>query len=361
MSDLNQDKRILVVGAGAVGAYVGGHLSCHGFDVTLADPWPEHIAAIREGGLKLEGTTAEEAVTAYPRVMHLTDLQSLNREAPFHNVLLSVKSYDTDWAAHLAALYLAEDGYVVSLQNAINEHRIADVVGVERTLGCIASKIVVELVSPGHVIRGVAKGGAKHTVFRVGEYDGSMSDRAAALANALSHIDSAKATENLAGERWTKLVQNAMSNCVSAATGLPVKAYLNEERARRVSIRLAGEAVAVGLSLGYQLELINGLPGADWVTAGEALASGANQSEVLARVEEKLLAGAASMSDGARPSMAQDIGKGRRTEINELNGEVVRRSWEKGIETPFNAAMQSAVQQVEQGAVDPGLDLLPMP
>jgi 2-dehydropantoate 2-reductase len=361
MTDLHLDKRILVIGSGAVGAYVGGHLSCNGYDVTLVDPWPDHIMEIHERGLKLEGITTEEAALARPRALHITDLQYLNRESPFHNVLLSVKSYDTDWAAHLAALYLAEKGYIVSLQNAVNEHRIAEVVGEERTVGCIASKIVVELIAPGHVVRGVAKGGAKHTVFRVGEYNGSTSARTEALANALSHIDSAKVTNNLAGERWTKLVQNAMSNCVSAATGLPVKAYLNEERARRVSIRLAGEAVAVGQAHGYQLETINGLPSSDWIAASATLARGANRSEDLAKVEERLLTGAARMSDGARPSMAQDVAKGRRTEINELNGEVVRRGRAKGIETPFNSAMQSAVQQVEQGTVDPGLDLLPMP
>ncbi len=353
------DKRILVMGAGAVGGYVGGHLQAAGYDITLADPWPDHIEAIRAQGLRLEGTTPEEAVTCHPRALHLTELQGLSREAPFQTILLSMKSYDTSWAAQLAALYLADDGCMVSLQNAINEHKIAALVGWQRTLGCIASKIVVELVAPGHIIRGVAKGGAKHTVFRVGECDNEIRPRTEALAAALSHIDSAKVTPNLSGERWTKLVQNAMSNCVSAATGLPVKAYLNEPRSRHVSIRLAAEAAAIGLALGHQLETINGLPAEKWVEAGKTMADGVNDAAALKEAEEILLAGAARMSDGARPSMAQDIAKQRRTEIDELNGEVVRRAQELGIAVPTNAAMQKVVQRVERGDAVPGLDLLP--
>ena len=359
LSDLSEDRRILVLGAGAVGCYVGGHLQAAGYEVTVADPWPEHIEAIRRDGLRLEGTTPQEAATTHPRALHLTDLQSLSREPPLSTIFLSVKSYDTDWAARLAALYLADEGCLVSLQNGINESRIADAVGWRRTVGCIASRIVVELVAPGHVIRCVAKGGTRHTVFRVGECDGSVTARSEALATALSYVDSAKATANLAGERWSKLVLNAMSNCVSAATGLRVRAYLNEERSRHTSIRLAGEAVGVGLALGHELEPINGRPGEDWVAAGLALAEGANRSPALDLVEEKLLAGAARVSDSARPSMAQDIAKGRRTEIDELNGEVVRRAGEHGIDVPFNAHMRKTVLRVECGEAVPGLDLLP--
>ncbi len=350
--------RILVFGAGAVGGYVGGHLLRSGHDVVMADPWPEHVDMMNGHGLRLEGTTPEEAAHVRPRALHLTELQGQLREAPFDMVLLSMKSYDTAWAARLAALYLGDDAPMVSLQNAINEPALAEAVGPARTMGCIASKIVVELIGPGHIVRRVAKGGDKHTVFRVGELDGGIKPRTEALAQALAAIDSAKATGNLPGERWSKLVQNAMSNCVSAASGLTVRAYTEEALARRLSIRLAGEAVSVGLALGHQLELINGLAPEAWVAAGDDLARGANESPEVAAIEAKMLAGAARMTERARPSMAQDIAKGRRTEINELNGEVVRRARELGLDVPANQAMVAAVQQVERGQVEPGLKLL---
>ncbi len=75
------DKRIVVVGAGAIGGYTGGNLAHNGFDVTLVDPWPEHVEAIRKDGLSLEGITAEESVVARPKTLHLTELQHLDDPA----------------------------------------------------------------------------------------------------------------------------------------------------------------------------------------------------------------------------------------------------------------------------------------
>jgi 2-dehydropantoate 2-reductase len=71
------DKRIVVVGAGAIGGYTCGNLANNGFDVTLIDAWPEHIEAIRKNGLRLEGVTPEETIVVHPKTLHLTELQHL--------------------------------------------------------------------------------------------------------------------------------------------------------------------------------------------------------------------------------------------------------------------------------------------
>jgi len=147
------EKRIAVIGAGAIGGYTGGQLAHNGFDVTLIDPWPEHVETIRKDGLALEGMTEEEFVCARPRTMHLTEAQQLAKEKPIDIAMVAVKSYDTEWMTQLVKPYLAPGGYVVSLQNCINEERIANIVGWGRTLGCIASRISVELFEPGKVRR----------------------------------------------------------------------------------------------------------------------------------------------------------------------------------------------------------------
>lgn len=133
------DKRIVVVGAGAIGGYTGGNLAHNGFDVTIVDPWPEHVEAIRRDGLSLEGITADKSVVAHPKMLHLTELQHLAKERPIDIAFISVKSYDTEWAATMIRQYLAPTGYVVSLQNCINEERIAAIVGWGRTVGAIAA------------------------------------------------------------------------------------------------------------------------------------------------------------------------------------------------------------------------------
>ena len=350
------NERILIIGAGAVGAYVGGYFARAGLDVILADPWPAHVEHMQAHGLRLEGMTEAECFESRPRAMHFTDLQSLSKEKPADIAYVCVKSYDTPWAAALARTYLASDGFVVSLQNGINEDAIAAVVGWNKTIGCIASKIVVELVEPGFVRRSVTKGGESYTVFRVGEPHGRITPRVERIHGLLSDIDSAKVTTNLWGERWSKLVQNAMGNGLSAASGMSNKQFTQNETTRRLSIRLAGEAVRAGLLQGLSLEKISGLEPEQWVTAADELTSGANDTPTLDAMEERMLAQAERMSDTARPSMGQDMIKGRRTEIEFLNGLVVARAKEFGIEAPANAGLIAAVQSVERGDAPAGIE-----
>src|SRR5437764_1088281 len=171
------DKRIVVVGAGAIGGYTGGNLAHNGFDVTLVDPWPEHVETIRRDGLALEGVTPDEFVLARPKTLHLTELQHLAKERPIDIAFISVKSYDTEWAATMIRQYLAPTGYVVSLQNCINEERIAGVVGWGRTVGAIAAILSAELYAPGKIRRTGAKNPPGHEVYRVGEVHGRMTQR----------------------------------------------------------------------------------------------------------------------------------------------------------------------------------------
>jgi 2-dehydropantoate 2-reductase len=355
---MSNDPRILIVGAGAVGGYVGGYFARAGVDVTLVDPWPAHVAAMQANGITLEGLTPEECFTTPVRAIDLTDLQGLIKEQPIDIAFCCVKSYDTAWAATLINEYLAPGGFVVSLQNSINEDTIAKAVGWGRTIGCIAAKIAVELTEPAVIRRGVPLGGDKHTVFRVGEAHGRITPRIEQIRAMLADIDSAKTTSNLWGERWSKLVANAMANGVSAATGFSSGEFNAERITRRLSIRIAGEAARVGLAQGFDLEAINGLPAEIWDAAGQEADSGANDAEALRTVEDKLQSGGNAWRPGARPSMGQDIQKGRRTEIDYLNGLVARRGQELGIATPANQGLVDAVRQVERGTVAPGLDVV---
>jgi 2-dehydropantoate 2-reductase len=336
--------RIAFMGAGAVGSYVGGHFSRAGADVTLIDPWPDHVEAIKRDGLHLEGTQGEHL--ARPRALHLHEAQTLFKE-PVDVAFVCTKSYDTVWATALIAQYLAPDGFVVSLQNGINEERIAGVVGWGRVVGAVASSISVNAYRPGHVTRTVQPGGPGYTVFRVGEVHGRVTPRAERIAELLAAVDSAKVTTNLWGERWTKLVLNTSGNAVSAITGLGGKEVVQDAEMRRLRIKLAGEAIAVGQALGFALEPILGLP----PDVSRAAAEG--DSAAYDQVESKLLAGLARMTDEGRPSTGQDIVKGRRTEIDYLNGLVVQKGADAGLPAPTHEAIVQVVKQVERGDLTP--------
>jgi 2-dehydropantoate 2-reductase len=341
--------RIAFMGAGAVGSYVGGYLSRAGADVTLIDPWPDHVEAIKRDGLHLEGTQGEHV--ARPRALHLHEAQGLFKE-PVDVAFVCTKSYDTVWATALISQYLAPDGFAVSLQNGINEERIAGVVGWGRVVGVVASSISVNAYKPGHVTRTVQPGGPGYTVFRVGEVHGRVTPRVERIAELLTAIDSAKVTTNLWGERWTKLVLNTSGNAVSAITGLGGKEVVQDPEMRRLRIKLAGEAIAVGQALGFALEPILGLP----PDVSRAAAEG--DSSAHAQVESKLLAGLARMTDEGRPSTGQDIVKGRRTEIDYLNGLVVQRAADAGVPAPTHAAIVQVVKQVERGDLTPSPTLV---
>ena len=213
-------KKIAIVGAGAVGGYAGAHMVQAGEDVTYIDPWPENVEAIRKDGLRITHIRDVEPFTVRPRALHLTEAQQLSKEAPIDIAFVCMKSYDTAWATAMIKQYLAPGGYVVSLQNCMNEETIAGIVGWGKTLGSIASSITVELHAPGQVRRAAGKSGSRHTVFRVGEVHGRITDRAKEVCRLVGYADSAMVTENLWGERWSKLVTNVMGNGLSACTGL---------------------------------------------------------------------------------------------------------------------------------------------
>ncbi|MEK9720470.1 MAG: 2-dehydropantoate 2-reductase [Quisquiliibacterium sp.] len=338
-------KRIAIVGTGALGGYVGGSLAQLGHDVTLIDFWPENIEAIRARGLELDGMTPPERFTVKSaKTMHLTEVQSLVAN-PVDIAMVAVKSYDTAWATSLIKPYLSAQGFVVSLQNCQNEETIAGIVGWGRTVGVIASLISVDLYEAGRIRRTIAKGGDKHTVFRVGEPHGRVTPRVSELAQWLGGIDSAKVTTNLWGERWSKLVQNGMGNGVSAATGLSSADCSRNQIIRRFQIQLAGEAVRVGQALGYQLEKIRGIDPELFALASEGDAA------ALVQIEPQLIPKpeANPRADIQRPSMAQDILKGRRTEIDAMNGLIAAKGAEAGVPAPSHAKLAQIVTALERG------------
>ncbi|MEJ0069510.1 MAG: 2-dehydropantoate 2-reductase N-terminal domain-containing protein [Pseudomonadota bacterium] len=205
-------KKIAIVGAGAVGGYAGAYMARAGEDITFIDPWPEHVEHLRKHGLKVSHATTSEEFTTPVRALHLTEAQQLSKEPPVDIAFVCMKSYDTAWATMMIRQYLAPGGYVVSLQNCMNEETIAGIVGWGKVLGCIASVIGVELCEAGHVRRGAGRGGSDHTVFRVGEVHGRVTERAEEICRLVANADSAKVTGNLWGERWSKLVANSMQN-----------------------------------------------------------------------------------------------------------------------------------------------------
>lgn len=342
-------EHIVTVGAGAVGGYIGGQLARQGVPVTLIDSWPEHVTAIRESGLELSGMTPEESHAVAVEALHVSDVQALSRRKPVDIAICAAKAYDTEWATALIKPYLAPTGFVVSAQNSINEERIAGIVGWGRTVGCVLSNnFGVDLYEPGRIRRTMPRSTEVASLF-VGEIHGRITPRLERLRDLFSLIDGTKTTTNLWGERWSKLCHNGMRNGVSAASGMGGNARDNHPIIRKVLVRLAGEGIRVGKALGYDLGPVTGMD------PELLLAAADGDRAALERVEARMIADSqgSARSDLQRPSMAQDIDKGRRTEIDFINGLIVRKGRELGYAVTTHERLIEVVKKVERGELAP--------
>ena len=189
------------------------------------------------------------------------------------------------------------------------------------------------------------RGGNKgHDVFRAGEHDGRITPRAKEVAEMLKVVDGSLATDNLWGERWSKLCANSMGNPVQGMSGLGSGEIAGSEVGRAITIHLAAESARVGLALGYTIPKFNGETAEKWADS--------TRRETYEALDEMLTPKTASTRNW-RASMAQDVTKGRPTEIDYMNGHVVAQGKAKGVPTPVSAAVVDIMREIESGARKP--------
>lgn len=329
--------RIGIMGAGAIGSIVGGLLTRAGHDITLIDQWPAHVETMRTQGLRLSGTCGDHLIPV--KALHLYEAQSI--QEPFEAVFLAVKGYDTEWATMFAMRFLREpDGVIVDFQNGINDERVAAVAGRQRTLGCVIT-IGAGMYEPGHAMRT----DSAPIGFKIGELDGRETDRARRLVEVVDAVAGTRLTTNLFGERWSKLALNCMANPIAGLSGYAGGEWLTTTLPRRLAIRIAGEVSQVGQAAGYTVEPILGIPAKRFVAA--------SANDGLAELETELIALGQGRPAAGRPSFLQDVMRGRRTEINELNGLVVAEGRRLGVATPVNEAVVREVLRHGVGTLKP--------
>jgi 2-dehydropantoate 2-reductase len=217
----------VVVGAGAIGGTIGARLARGGHDVLLCDADAEHVAAVNERGLTIEGPV--EQFTTRVRAVAPGELPD-----GLGAVLLAVKAQHTAAALDAIAPRLAPDGFVVSLQNGINEPVIAARIGAERTVGAFVN-FGADYLAPGRIFVG-GKG-----ALYVGELDGRESDRVGRLVR---DLPDAKSTGNILGYLWAKEAYGAML-FATAVSDLSIADALAEPRYRTLFVRLAQEVLAL--------------------------------------------------------------------------------------------------------------------
>jgi 2-dehydropantoate 2-reductase len=288
------------MGAGAIGCYYGGMLARAGHDVTLIGR-AQHVEAIRRAGLRFETKAFDERV----RVHTSTEPQAV-RGAEL--VLFSVKSQDTESAGKALAAHVAREAAIVSMQNGVdNAERLAAVLGREVIPGVVY--VAVEMAGPGHV---------RHhgrSELAIGRAPASEAIAAAFRAAGVP----VEISENVTGVLWAKLIVNCAYNALSAIAQLPYGRLVAGAGIPVVMRDIVDECLAVARAAGIEVE-------GDMHKAAERIAQ---------------------TMPGQYSSTAQDLARGKKTEIEHLNGVVVRKGEALGVPTPMNRVLLALVKLLE--------------
>jgi 2-dehydropantoate 2-reductase len=302
--------RITVVGAGAVGCYYGGMLARAGAPVTLIGR-ATHVEAIARDGLYLEGTRVHERI----RVGAATDIAAV---AGSEIVLVCVKTTDTDDTARLLASRLGDRAQIISLQNGVdNVERMHAAAGLAPLAAAVY--VAAEMAGPGHV-RQSSRGDLV-----IGDpLKKASGAQLSVLAELFNRADiPCVVTDDIKAALWKKLVLNCTYNAISALSRARYGRIVRDPGTRVLLTRAAAETVAVANAAGVQIDL------------EEQIAAGLKLGEIM---------------PDALSSTAQDIARGKRTEIDSLNGYVARLGEELGVPTPVNYTLCKLVKLLEEAA-----------
>jgi 2-dehydropantoate 2-reductase len=302
--------RIAVVGAGAVGCYFGGMLARAGAPVTLIGRAP-HVDAINRDGLFIDSIHFKEHVS----VSASTELAAVG-DAQL--VLFSVKTVDTESTAKLLAPYLATDTNVVSLQNGVdNAERMDFAAGIQAISAVVY--IAAEMSGLGQVKH---SGRGDLVIGNPLSNQGASESELAEIAEIFTRAGvPCRVSQNITLELWTKLIMNCAYNALSALSRARYGRLVDDAGSVGVMRQAVSEGVAVGNASGVSLS------------------------------EDKLMAAVLELGrvvPEALSSTAQDIARGKPTEIDSLNGFVVRRGEELGVPAPVNQTLYSLVKLLER-------------
>ena len=306
--------KIAIVGAGALGCAMGGVLTEAGHDVWLINRNAAPIEAMRRHGLTLR-TGGVDRTLAVQAVTSAQDVAGGAAEL----VIVLVKAFHTAEAMQAATCLLGPDTVVLSLQNGLgHEDILAAIVGRERLL---AGKTYVggSPLAPGHVIAGTRN---KLTV--IGEPGGGLSARAQRVAEVFNQagLDTA-VSAHITGVIWDKLLVNAATGALSAITGLSYGPLYQSPALQATATAAVAEAMAVAQASGIRLSITD--PSEPWRLAG------------------------AGLPPEFKPSMLQSLEKGSITEIDFINGAIVREGRKVGVATPVNQTLVACIKGLERG------------
>jgi 2-dehydropantoate 2-reductase len=301
--------KIAIVGAGAMGSVYAGMFADAGHEVWAVDRWREHIEAIRERGLRVEGASGDRVV----RINATTDPAEVG---PSELVILATKAMNVAEAAEAARPLVGPDTLVLSIQNGLGgPDTAARVLGEEHVAVGVVGGFGASVIAPGHVHHHGLE------LVRLGEREGPVTPRVEAAADVWRAAGfTVRTFDDVRRLVWEKLICNVTFSGTCSVLGRTIAEVLDDEHAWAVASRCAVEAYEVAIALGVELGF----------------------DDPVAYVRDFGLA-----IPGAKPSMLLDLEAGRRTEVDFINGAIPRAGRDVGVPAPVNEAVSALVRALE--------------
>lgn len=323
------DVKIAVVGAGAIGGITAAFLAKAGWDVELVCKHADAARKAASEGLHIFGICPEERVRVNA-VARTGDLSG-----PKDLVFIATKAYDCVPAAREALPFLKPESAVVSLQNGICEEALEEVVGPDRTFGCVVAWGAT-MGSPGEMEK------TSDGEFVIGRIDSAPDPRLTLIQGALNDAAPTRISDNIMGELYSKLIINSCINTLGVVAGLPLGRLLAIKKVRNIFFGLMCEAMAVAQAMGIKVAAGGGgkLDYYDFLKG----------SGYLSRLRRHLIVRIVGFKyRRIRSSSLQSLERGRKTEIDYLNGYICQKGRQHGVPTGLHDALVTMVKEIESG------------
>lgn len=332
---MQKNKKILVVGVGAIGGVSAALIAKGGYDVEVICKYPDLAKIISNEGLKISGIKGAmqvkmRAVATIPELSEKKDI-----------VLLATKATDMMEAAEQLLPFLHEDSVVVSLQNGICEEMLAEVLGKKRVVGCVVGWGAT-MQSPG--VLEMTSGGE----FVIGNIDNSPKERLNEIKDILSLVVPVEISEDIIAHLYSKLIINSCITSLGAVCGLYLGEMLSRKKLRDLFIEIMREAMAVADAMKMKVP-----PYANKIDYYKFLKSASWFGNFRRHLLIRLIG---FKYRRLKSSSLQSLERGNKTEIDFLNGYIVRKAAEYGIATPVNSKVVSMIKEIEAGKRKIGIE-----
>jgi 2-dehydropantoate 2-reductase len=325
-------SRNAIYGAGSLGTVLGAYITKNGGRIDLINRNKAHVAALQEKGAHITGTVEMTVpVTAYtPEEM----------SGKYDVILLMTKQLFNKEVVTTLKDYLADDGVIVTLQNGLPEPGIAEIIGSNRTVGCVV-EWGATLSAPGEC---TLTSDPESLSFHMGKMEGISDEQFKKVKDLLELMCPVHEEENLIGARWSKLLINATFSGLGTVVGGVFGDVSENKAAAKVAVRCMKECIDVGHAAGAEFAPVQ----------GKNITALFYYKNALKRAFATFLIPIAMKKHRAiEPSMLQDLKKGKPCEVDAINGIVCEWGRKCGVKTPINDKIVEIIKKCESGELRP--------